>query len=276
MTAETWIALLGTLAGVLALLLVRSRSELRHRDRLLGERERTLEAEAREALERWKLRHELEIRGDAVRRSQAVVAGKATEQLVPFLPEFPYDPRDARFVGAPVDLVVFDGLTAGELREVVLVEVKTGAGAALSPRERRLRDLVAEGRVRFVELRIPGPEATPLAASYFVPLEELEGTASGQLELLPEASRLRYWVDWSEPPIEYPIAPESVLRSEGRAWLKLSPRGEKLVLDLGSGERLEVDPPAGRLAIEGRFYRLSPERLGTVRGASALKLDGRR
>jgi predicted Holliday junction resolvase-like endonuclease len=261
---------------LLALLLVRARTELRSTVRTLEARRLGLEAEARESLERWKREHEARIRSDAIRRSQSAVAGKTTEHLAPYLPEFPFDPRDARFLGAPIDLVVFDGMTAGELREIVFVEIKTGPSAALSPRERRLRDAVVERRVRFQELRLPGPDAAPLASSYYMPLEELEGIASGQLELRPHESRLRYWVDWSEPPLDYELATESLPRVDGRPCLKLSPEGELLVLDLGSGQRLEVDRHAGRLVIEGRFYRLRPERLTTVRGAMALKLDGGR
>src|SRR5258705_2719732 len=64
----------------------------------------------------WKLRYSAAIREDAVQRSLAVTAGKVHEQLVPYLPEFGFNPKDARFLGSPVDLVVFDGLSAGEGR----------------------------------------------------------------------------------------------------------------------------------------------------------------
>src|SRR5207302_822704 len=77
------------------------------------------------------------IRQDAVQRSQAVTTGKVHEQLVPYLPEFGFNPKDARFLGSPVDLLVFDGLDAGELRRVVFIEIKTG-GSALTGRERQL------------------------------------------------------------------------------------------------------------------------------------------
>jgi predicted Holliday junction resolvase-like endonuclease len=133
----------------------------RHRELESVERElsRSIEMQAETSLERWKLEHERGIRKDALKRSQAVVSGKATEHLVPLLPEFPFDPKDARFLGAPVDLVVFDGLSEGDLREIVFVEVKTGASAALSTRERRIRDAVDDGRVRFLEIRIARSEA---------------------------------------------------------------------------------------------------------------------
>jgi predicted Holliday junction resolvase-like endonuclease len=81
--------------------------------------------------------------------------GKVQEQLIPYLPDFPFNPKDARFIGSPVDFVVFDGLDGGELRQVVFVEVKTG-GAALSTRERQVRNAVQARRVEWVDLRTQG------------------------------------------------------------------------------------------------------------------------
>lgn len=94
-------------------------------------------------------------RRDAAKRSRSVLGGRASEQLVPLVPEFceRFDPSEARFLGAPIDYVVFDGLGSGELREVVLVEVKTG-GSKLNANERAVRRAVAEGRVRFELLRL--------------------------------------------------------------------------------------------------------------------------
>lgn len=92
------------------------------------------------------------VRKDAVQRSQAVVAGKVFEQLTPYLPNFRFNPKDARFLGSPVDFVVFDGLDEGELRRIVFVEVKTNS-ATLSARERGVRDAVRERRVEWLEFR---------------------------------------------------------------------------------------------------------------------------
>ena len=101
----------------------------------------------------WKLRYSAAIRDDAVQRSLAVTAGKVHEQLVPYLPEFGFNPKDARFLGSPVDLVVFDGLAAGAVRRVVFLEVKTGA-AALTTRERQVRDVIDAREVVWAELRL--------------------------------------------------------------------------------------------------------------------------
>jgi len=57
----------------------------------------------------WKARYTRAVRQDAVQRSFAVTAGKVYEQLLPYLPDFPFNPKDVRFLGSPVDFVVFDG-----------------------------------------------------------------------------------------------------------------------------------------------------------------------
>lgn len=103
----------------------------------------------------WKARYTQAVRRDAIQRSLAVTAGKVSEQLAPYLPGFAFNPKDARFLGSPVDFVVFDGLSdGGAVDRVVFVEVKTGA-ADLSARERRVRDAVLAGRVEWLELRLP-------------------------------------------------------------------------------------------------------------------------
>jgi hypothetical protein len=101
----------------------------------------------------WRARYTGAIREDAVLRSRAVTAGKMYEQLIPYLSGFPYDPQDVRFLGGPVDLVIFDGLSAGQLRRIVFAEVKTG-GSILSRRERGVRDIIEAGEVEWAELRV--------------------------------------------------------------------------------------------------------------------------
>ena len=97
---------------------------------------------------------ELAERADAVKKSRAVLGGLAGEQVAPFLPGFPCNPADARFVGKPVDFVAFPGAAdGGEIKEVLLIEVKSGE-ASLSKREREIKACVQEGRLRFVEYRV--------------------------------------------------------------------------------------------------------------------------
>ncbi len=99
-------------------------------------------------------RSEQGARGDAVKRSRAVLTGQIGEQLAPFFPDFPCDPADARFLGKPVDYIVFSGLSKGKPSEVIFVEVKTG-DARLSPTEKALKEAIEAGKVRWVEYRLP-------------------------------------------------------------------------------------------------------------------------
>ena len=93
------------------------------------------------------------LRSDAIKRSRSVIGGQLAEQVAPFLPGFPCNPGDARFIGKPVDFVAFPGITEDDkVKEVLLIEVKTGK-SALSGREKEVRRAVAEGRVRYVEYR---------------------------------------------------------------------------------------------------------------------------
>ena len=84
--------------------------------------------------------------------AKAVSLGKITEHFVPYLPDFAYNPKDARFLGSPIDFIVFDGLNDGEVNNIVFIEVKTG-NSALSGRERRIRDAIQANKVRWIELR---------------------------------------------------------------------------------------------------------------------------
>jgi predicted Holliday junction resolvase-like endonuclease len=94
------------------------------------------------------------IRQDAVKRSRAVLSGQFSEQLAPFLPGFPWRPTEARFIGKPVDFIVFKGMDEQEISEIVFVEVKA-RDSQLSPQERKLRDAVLAKRVSWHEYRVP-------------------------------------------------------------------------------------------------------------------------
>lgn len=92
-------------------------------------------------------------RKDAIKRSRSVLTGQFSEQISPFLPNFPIDPSVCRFIGKPVDFIGFVGLDEKKIDEVVFVEVKTGK-SQLNSVERSLKDAIKNKRVRWVEYRI--------------------------------------------------------------------------------------------------------------------------
>jgi predicted Holliday junction resolvase-like endonuclease len=125
-------------------------------ERLQQQYQALVKTSAETTFNEWKLVYEREIRQDAIDRSKAVIVGKVTEHVIPYLPEFRFNPKDARFVGSPVDFVVFDGLDEGVVRSVVFVEVKTGK-SALNGRERAVREAIKARRVEWCEIRVGAP-----------------------------------------------------------------------------------------------------------------------
>ena len=85
-------------------------------------------------------------------KSRSVLKGQLSERMAPHLPGFPFQSADARFLGHPVDYVVFDGLHGDGPVEVALVEIKTGK-SKLSTNERRVREAVENQRVSFHVIR---------------------------------------------------------------------------------------------------------------------------
>ena len=75
------------------------------------------------------------------------------EKLVPFLDTFPFDPHDVRWLGDPIDLVIFNGRSKGELKEIVLCEVKSGE-SKLNEIQRKIKDLVERKKIRWEEFKI--------------------------------------------------------------------------------------------------------------------------
>ena len=93
-------------------------------------------------------------RKEAILKSRAVLGGYFSEQLAPFLPDFKYLPTECRFVGKPIDFLVFKGMDKKEIDEVVFVEVKSGK-SKLSQSEKKLKKAIEEKKVRWKEYRIP-------------------------------------------------------------------------------------------------------------------------
>ena len=95
-----------------------------------------------------------DIRSDAIKSSRATLVGQFSEQVAPYFPGFPYSPSEARFIGKPVDFIIFRGMDVKDINEVVFVEVKSGK-SSLSPQERKLRDIIKKGNVSWAEYRMP-------------------------------------------------------------------------------------------------------------------------
>ena len=94
-----------------------------------------------------------EIRETAIKQSRAVLSGQFSEQIAPYLPEFPFKPTEVRFIGKPIDFVVFKGMDEKKIEEVIFVEVKTGK-SQLSNVEKSLKETIQNKKVEWSEYRI--------------------------------------------------------------------------------------------------------------------------
>lgn len=92
-------------------------------------------------------------RKDAVIKSRAVLSGHFSEQLAPFLPNFPFKPNEVRFIGKPVDFIAFKGMDDKKIEEVVFIEVKSG-NSKLNNTEKSLKESVQKGKVKWEEYRV--------------------------------------------------------------------------------------------------------------------------
>ena len=92
---------------------------------------------------------------EVLEKSRAVLKGRISEQIIPFLEQFKYNPSDARFIGSPIDYIIFDGYT--ELKDnrvekpitVILADVKSGKSATLTHEQKKVKEAVEEKRVRW-------------------------------------------------------------------------------------------------------------------------------
>jgi predicted Holliday junction resolvase-like endonuclease len=143
--------LLGLAVGLLFAMFVFAMMRSRLRSRIAQ-----VEAEFRKT---W-AEQESGIRKDAADRSRYVIKGKIAEHMVPLLSDvFRYEPSDARFLGSPIDYIIFDGYTAIKDGNsvapitVVLADIKTG-DAVLNATERKIKEAIERGRVRWETMHL--------------------------------------------------------------------------------------------------------------------------
>lgn len=81
------------------------------------------------------------------KKSSEVRTGQIAEQMVPFLKHFKHDPKNAHFIGQPIDYIVFNN------DNITFVEVKSGK-AALSDKQKHIKKLIENKQVIFETIRV--------------------------------------------------------------------------------------------------------------------------
>ena len=102
----------------------------------------------------WKITQEKEIRKDAMTRSRNILRGQATEHLAPLMFD-DMNPKDFRFLGNPIDYIIYDGASdiqdkeSDTIKRIIFLDIKTG-NSKLNKIQRRIRDCIEDGRIEFV------------------------------------------------------------------------------------------------------------------------------
>lgn len=173
MTGNRTVSLVGAVLAVLAAaLIVKQRQQLVKARRDRSESEHALQLSQQELahghqelahwqqeLAQWQATHpytELDLknrekwaRRDNSKRAGPIISGKVAEHLAAYLPGWPrsLNPHDARWIGAPVDYVVFGGLKeAAEVLNLAILDVKAG-NSQLNAHQRWIRDAINNDRV---------------------------------------------------------------------------------------------------------------------------------
>ena len=81
------------------------------------------------------------------KKSMSVIHGHNIEELIPFSKNFPYDYRNFKFIGMPVDGIAFNE------DKIVFVEIKTGK-SRLNNRQEKIKSLVENKEVYWKEIKV--------------------------------------------------------------------------------------------------------------------------
>ena len=104
----------------------------------------------------WRILRYKEIkkaRNHSIKQSKSVILGGVYEKILPFLPKFPYKPKDMVFVGKGTDYIIFDGLSEGSLKKIIFMEVKTWK-SQLNKNEKQIKEKIKQKQIEYIEYRI--------------------------------------------------------------------------------------------------------------------------
>ena len=138
--------------------LYKQNKQLKEELYVLKEYSRTIEENTmrswKNQFDAWCITKEKEIRKDSVTRSRNIIRGQATEHLAPLMMD-DYSLKDYRFLGNPIDFIIYNGLgdvadgKSDTIESIVFLDIKTGK-SKLSKVQRRIRDCIRNGNVEFL------------------------------------------------------------------------------------------------------------------------------
>tara|TARA_A100001201_G_C4087661_1_gene201052 strand:- start:329 stop:988 length:660 start_codon:yes stop_codon:yes gene_type:complete len=91
-------------------------------------------------------------RADSIKRQRSILKGQATEQLAPYI-NSNYNPKDYKFIGDPIDYIIFDGMSnintkEDEIKKIILMDIKTGK-SQLNKVQKAVKKCIEAGNLEF-------------------------------------------------------------------------------------------------------------------------------
>lgn len=84
--------------------------------------------------------------------SKSVNVGKLLEKVFPTMSDFKWELSDCRFLGEPIDLIIFHGLTAGKVESIRFLEVKSGK-AKLNEHQKSIKEAIENNKIKYEEFK---------------------------------------------------------------------------------------------------------------------------
>jgi predicted Holliday junction resolvase-like endonuclease len=84
----------------------------------------------------------------AIITTRSVNIGKNLEKILPIMEDFKWQLPDCRFLGDPIDLLIFNGLSVNNIESISFIEVKSGK-ARLNKHQKLVKEAVEDNRVKY-------------------------------------------------------------------------------------------------------------------------------
>ena len=82
----------------------------------------------------------------------SVNIGKNLEKILPTLKDFSWELPDCRFIGDPIDLITFNGLSINKIDSISFIEVKSGM-ARLNAHQKMIKDAIEDKKISYKEFK---------------------------------------------------------------------------------------------------------------------------
>lgn len=102
----------------------------------------------------WKNENEFEIRRRAIYQSRASIAETITEELSIINNNFAFNPKDIKFVGRFIDLIIFDGSAEESEVSIYFVEILNKSHLNKNDYKSQVEKAIKNGNYNFEEINI--------------------------------------------------------------------------------------------------------------------------